>query len=303
MRKTVDDYNLNDTQKKVVKEYYQYLVNIEQKSDNSIMAYLSDILKYLEFLKDKSLDKIEALDIYNYRKYLHDNNYSATSINRKIVSIRKFHKYLSHKYERIDISENIENSKLPKTLPHVLTIEEVELLLSFKLETAFDYRNKAMLELIYATGLRVSELVNLSLHDIDLTQGYLRVKGKGSKVRIVPIGEFALNYVKIYLDEYRNGMKKGYICDNLFLNNHGKPMTRQGFFKIIKKIATDVGLDKEISPHILRHSFATHLLNNGADLRSIQVMLGHDNLSTTQIYTNVTSDVIRENYDLYHPRK
>ena len=174
-------------------------------------------------------------------------------------------------------------------------------LLDIKLETPFDYRNKAMLELMYATGLRVSELCSLELKDIDLENNYVRCIGKGSKERIVPYGEVCAYYLSLYLNEYRPLLKKKYLTENIFLNNHGKKMTRQGFEFILNNIVKEKGINKTITPHMLRHSFATHLLNNGADLRSIQVMLGHSNLSTTQIYTNVSREVLRENYDLYHP--
>ena len=189
-----------------------------------------------------------------------------------------------------------------QSIPNILSIEEMEILLDIPVKTNFDYRNKAMLELMYATGLRVSELVNLKIPNLDLDNKIVRVIGKGNKERIVPIGEVAIKYLNIYLSEYRNSLKKKYFCDNVFLNNHGKGITRQGFFKILKEIAKEKDFNKTISPHVLRHSFATHLLNNGADLRSIQLLLGHSNLSTTQIYTNVNNTTLKENYDLYHPR-
>ena len=159
-----------------------------------------------------------------------------------------------------------------------------------------------MLELMYATGLRVSELINLTDVNIDFDNKIVRCFGKGNKERIVPIGDSAIKYLKKYLDEYRDLLKKHVLCDNLFLNNHGEKLTRQGFFKIIKKIANEKGITDEITPHVLRHSFATHLLNNGADLRSIQMMLGHENISTTGIYTNISKEKIQDNYDLYYPK-
>jgi len=307
MRKTIDDLEISDNNKKILKDYYKNLRDIELKEENSIYAYVNDISLYILFIENKlnkqDIKLVDKEDIESYINYLKKNNYSDTSIRRKTVSVRLFHKYLSKKYKIINPCEKIKTRKITKSLPNVLSIKEVELLLNIPLINAYDYRNKAMLELMYATGLRVSELVELTLHDIDFNEKYLRITGKGNKTRIIPIGEVAFKYLNIYLDEYRNSMKKSYICDNVFLNNHGKKMTRQGFFKVLKDIAKKQGINKEITPHILRHSFATHLLNNGADLRSIQVMLGHENLSTTQIYTNVTSDVLRENYDLFHPRK
>ena len=165
----------------------------------------------------------------------------------------------------------------------------------------YDYRNKAMLELLYSSGLRISELLNLTLNDIDFTNDIVRVYGKGSKERIVPLGDYAIIALKKYIFEYRNSLIK-YPTDILFLNNHGNIMSRSGFFKIINRIALENGIEKEISPHVLRHSFATHLLEGGADLRSIQELLGHENMSTTSIYTHLRSDLLKKSYDEYHPR-
>lgn len=213
-----------------------------------------------------------------------------------------FHNYLNVFCDLEDVSVKIEAPRFYKKLPNVLTIEEVDMLLDIPLNNDFDYRNKAMIEVMYATGLRVSELVGLELSNVDLDEGYVRCFGKGNKERIVPLGELALKYLDIYIKEHRDNLKKKYLCDKIFLNNHGKGITRQGFFIILKEIANKKGINKNITPHMLRHSFATHLLNNGADLRSIQVMLGHSNLSTTQVYTNVSNEVLKENYKLYHPR-
>ena len=227
-----------------------------------------------------------ALDIsYNnlldYLKYLDDNKYEVSSVARKIVSIKAFHKYLSENYKVIDISTKINTPRFYRKLPNILTIEEVDNLLDIKLDTPFDYRNKAMLELMYSSGLRVSELINLELSDIDLNNNYVRCFGKGSKERIVPVGEYSSKYLSIYINEYRDSMKKGYYTEKIFLNNHGREMTRQGFFKIIKKIAKDKDINKNITPHMLRHSFATHLLNNGCSLATVQELLGHSSIGTT----------------------
>lgn len=297
---------LNTKNKKLLSDYIIELKTIKQRDkDTTINSYSEDIYKYLEYMESKNISN--ALDIsYNnlldYLKYLDDNKYEVSSVARKIVSIKAFHKYLSENYKVIDISTKINTPKFYRKLPNILTIEEVDNLLDIKLDTPFDYRNKAMLELMYSSGLRVSELINLELSDIDLNNNYVRCFGKGSKERIVPIGEYSSKYLSIYINEYRDSMKKGYYTEKIFLNNHGKEMTRQGFFKIIKKIAKDKDINKNITPHMLRHSFATHLLNNGADLRTIQEMLGHSSISTTQIYTNVTNDILKENYDLYKRR-
>ena len=301
----VECFSLNNDYIDVLKKYKLYLLTNKHLSDNSVDSYLLDIYKYLEYMeksKINNIKKIKKEDIYNYLKSLDNNKYSIYSVVRKISSIKTFHRYLSSMYEINDVSIDIDTPRFYKKLPNILTIEEVENLLNIKLETAFDYRNKAMLEVMYATGLRVSELVNLELNNVNLDEGYVRCFGKGNKERIVPLGEIALKYLKIYIDDYRDSLKKRYLCDKIFLNNHGKGITRQGFFIILKEIAEEKGINKNITPHMLRHSFATHLLNNGADLRSIQVMLGHSNLSTTQIYTNVSNEVLKENYELYHPR-
>ena len=297
---------LNIKNKKILSDYIIELKTIKQRDkDTTVNSYSEDIYKYLEYMESKNISS--ALDIsYNnlldYLKYLDDNKYEVSSVARKIVSIKAFHKYLSENYNVVDISTKINTPRFYRKLPNILTIEEVDNLLDIKLDTPFDYRNKAMLELMYSSGLRVSELINLELSDIDLNNNYVRCFGKGSKERIVPIGEYSSKYLSIYINEYRDSMKKGYYTEKIFLNNHGKEMTRQGFFKIIKKIAKDKDINKNITPHMLRHSFATHLLNNGADLRTIQEMLGHSSISTTQIYTNVTNEILKENYDLYKRR-
>ena len=293
--------NLTTKNKEVLKNYKSYLLTIMHLSDNSIESYYLDILKYLEFL---SIDcfKIKKEDIVNYLEFLNNKNYSIYSIERKISSIKNFHNFLYKEYSIIDASETIIHPRFYRKIPNVLSIEEIENLLDINLLTPYDYRNKAMLELMYATGLRVSEIINLEPTNIDLDEHIVRCFGKGNKERIVPIGEVALKYLTIYLEYYRNSLTKKCICNKIFINNHGQGLTRQGFLKILKNIAKDKGINKNITPHTLRHSFATHLLNNGADLRSIQMMLGPDNLSTTQIYTTINNETLRENYDLFHPR-
>lgn len=302
----IDNLKLNKNNKDILEKYQIYLLTVKQKEEKTTVAsYIEDIYKYLEYMENNKIKTaldIEYQNITNYLKYLDNNNYKTSSIIRKIVSIKLFHKYLSEEYKIKDVSSKIINPRLRRKLPNILTIEEVDNLLDIKLNTPFDYRNKAMLELMYSSGLRVSELVDLKLNNIDLDNGYVRCLGKGKKERIIPIGEIAIEYLKKYINEYRNSMKKGYYTENVFLNNHGKNITRQGFFLIIKNIAKEKNIDKNITPHMLRHSFATHLLNNGANLRTIQEMLGHSSITTTQIYTNVSNDIIKENYELYKRR-
>lgn len=302
----INNLKLNKNNKDILEKYQIYLLTVKQKEEKTtVSSYIEDIYKYLEYMENNKIKtalNIEYQDITNYLKYLDNNNYKTSSIIRKIVSIKLFHKYLSEEYKIKDVSSKIINPRLRRKLPNILTIEEVDNLLDIKLNTPFDYRNKAMLELMYSSGLRVSELVDLKLNNIDLDNGYVRCLGKGKKERIIPIGEIAIEYLKKYINEYRNSMKKGYYTENVFLNNHGKNITRQGFFLIIKNIAKEKNIDKNITPHMLRHSFATHLLNNGANLRTIQEMLGHSSITTTQIYTNVSNDIIKENYELYKRR-
>lgn len=302
----IDNLKLNKNNKDILEKYQIYLLTVKQKEEKTtVSSYIEDIYKYLEYMENNKIKTaldIEYQNITNYLKYLDNNNYKTSSIIRKIVSIKLFHKYLSEEYKIKDVSSKIINPRLRRKLPNILTIEEVDNLLDIKLNTPFDYRNKAMLELMYSSGLRVSELVDLKLNNIDLDNGYVRCLGKGKKERIIPIGEIAIEYLKKYINEYRNSMKKGYYTENVFLNNHGKNITRQGFFLIIKNIAKEKNINKNITPHMLRHSFATHLLNNGANLRTIQEMLGHSSITTTQIYTNVSTDIIKENYELYKRR-
>ena len=300
------DLDINSKNKKMIDNLHKYLLTEKHLSDNTIESYCDDIkmyLSYMESIEIKDYNDIVYEDIKRYLGYLDKEEYSIYSVVRKISSIKMFHRYLNSFYKVEDVSVKIEPPHFYKKLPVVLSIEEVNDLLKIDLNNDFDYRNKAMLEVMYATGLRVSELVNLTFDNIDLDQGLVRCYGKGNKERIVPLGEVGRHYLKLYLDEHRNNLKKKCFCDKLFLNNHGKGITRQGFFIIIKDIAEKKGITKNITPHVLRHSFATHLLNNGADLRSIQVMLGHSNISTTQIYTNVSNEILKENYNLYHPRR
>lgn len=291
----------NDKNMEFIMKYQTYLLSEKHLSDNSIFSYCEDIILFLKYI-NKSIISITKEDIYNYLTYLDKEKYSVYSVARKISSLKSFYIFLNKHYQIKNIIDDIEMPKYYKKLPTILTIEEIDKLLNVNLASAYDYRNKAMLELMYATGLRVSELVNLDINSVNLEKKFVRCIGKGSKERIVPIGDIACKYISIYLNEYRDKLVKKRLCESLFLNNHGNTITRQGFFKMLKEQCIKVGIEKNISPHMLRHSFATHLLNNGADLRSIQMMLGHSNLSTTQIYTNVSNDILRENYKLYHPR-
>ena len=284
-----------------IEDYINYLKIERQLSINTIDSYKRDLEDFYKFT-NKSYKFITKDDVINYLSYL-NNKINPRSINRHIVSIKNYFKFLeknnSIKYNPF---EEITGLKTPKKLPKVLSEEDVNNLLDIELNDAFSYRNKAMLELMYSSGLRVSELLNLEVNNIDFNMNLVRVFGKGSKERIVPIDDIATAYLNKYIEVYRNTLLKNKESDILFLNSRGDKLTRQGFFKILKTIAKEKGIKKELSPHTLRHSFATHLLNHGADLRSIQTMLGHENIETTQIYTHVSDNYIKENYDESHPR-
>ena len=260
---------------------------------------------YISFLEKEKIDNTKSITkdtITKYLKYCYSRNEDSKTVAHKLTTIKNFHNYLEkEEHETNNPSEFIDRPKTTKTLPHSLTIEEVDKLLDIELNTPFDYRNKAMLELMYGSGLRVSELISLTIYDIDFQNAILRVTGKGSKERLVPISELALYYLEEYLKK-RNDLLKGKNCDILFLNAHGKGISRQGFFKNLKIILKEKGLDDTISPHSLRHSFATHLLEHGADLRSIQVLLGHSDISTTKIYTHISNEKIKKDYFDNHPR-
>ena len=285
----------------ILEDFSIYITIDNKYSVNTKDSYLEDLNKCFNYLK-KDITKIDDDDIYRYIKYLNSEGLNNKTIARNISSLRTFFKYMLITGKMsINPMDKIELPKITKNIPNVLTVEEVDTLLDIKVEDAFSARTKAMLELMYGSGLRVSELVNLNVNDVDLEEDLVRTLGKGSKERIVPIGDFAHEAISIYLDEYRDSMLKNNMCDKLFLNNHGEGMTRQGFFKILNKVASEKGIKKKISPHMLRHSFASHLLDNGADLKSIQEMLGHANLSTTGIYTHVANSKLRKNYDEAHP--
>ncbi len=283
-------------------DFMVYLQTERGLSLGTIRSYGDDVRKFLRYLQEEGVlvRKINEGVIEEY--FVSLVNLNSYSFNRNISSIRAFLEFLEKVYGYCFCISDIHSIKTYRHLPQVLSKEEVDKILDISLKTPFDYRNKAMLEVMYGSGLRVSEVTALKEKNIDLDSGVVRFFGKGSKERMVPLSCMATRYLRIYLEEYRCFFVKKRITDNVFLNNHGSPLTRQGFLMILKKICEQKGISKEVTPHSLRHSFATHLLEGGADLRSIQVMLGHENLSTTQIYTNLGVDTVRENYDMYHPR-
>ena len=284
-----------------IDEFCNYLLIDKHYSNNTIESYKRDLTKFYVYI-DKDLKKVNKDDIKNYLKHLYDDKINERSIARNISTLKTFYKFLNiTKIINNNPVDSISSPKLGKKLPNTLSEEDINKLLDIKLIDNYSYRNKAMLELMYATGLRVSELVNLKVYDVNLDEALVKTMGKGSKERIIPVGDYAINALKIYINEYRSSLFKKEVNDYLFLNNHGKKITRQGFFKIIKKLAIEHGIDKNFSPHTLRHSFATHLLKHGANLRIIQELLGHSDVSTTQIYTHVSNEELEDTFKKYHP--
>ncbi|PWU69098.1 site-specific tyrosine recombinase XerD [Gracilibacillus dipsosauri] len=290
-----------------VEEFYHYLRIERGLSNNTLQAYRRDLSHYYQFLNEnKKLEKwdnVSRQDILQFLYHLNDTGKSTSTIARTLSTIRLFHQFLIREFQLSqDPSLHIETPRTGRRLPKVLSTDDVEKLLSIEPKDKYSIRNKAMLETLYATGLRVTELTDLTLADLHLTMGFVRCFGKGSKERIVPLGDLAKESVEMYLEQARPMLVSKKNTENVFVNHHGNRLSRQGFWKIIKQIAKDVGIEKEISPHTLRHSFATHLLENGADLRAVQEMLGHSDISTTQIYTHVSKSRLKDIYKEHHPR-
>lgn len=270
-------------------------------SNNTILTYENNIEKLIKFVGNKDILK---LNVNVLEKFIIELDMEASSVANIISSLKAFYNY----YIKLGKIKNnpmdlIDMPKLVRRLPDYLSENDINILLDVDVKDAYSARNKAILELLYSSGLRISELINLELKSIDFEDCIIRVFGKGSKERIVPMNDYAIDALKDYIDNYRNLMIKNEISNYVFLNNHGKIMTRQGVFKMLKKECMIKGINKNISPHTLRHTFATHMLQNGADLRIIQEILGHSDISTTQIYTHVTNEKLKQNYKEYHPRK
>ncbi|MCF6096708.1 site-specific tyrosine recombinase XerD [Thermovorax subterraneus] len=291
----------------MVRQFLNFISVERGLAPNTIESYYRDLQNYLRFLKSQNITDLKFTSkttIISYLLLMQKNGKASSSISRACAAIKSFYHFLMReRYIDEDPTINLNTPKLEKKLPRVLTVEEVEKLLEQPdIRDPLGFRDKTMLELLYSTGIRVSELISLTTEDVNLDMGFLRCTGKGSKERIVPIGSFAITYLKEYINNVRRLLVKDKNSDVLFVNHFGKALTRQGFWKIIKKYAKMAGIDKEITPHTLRHSFATHLIENGADLRAVQEMLGHADISTTQIYTHLTKTRIKEVYDKTHPR-
>ncbi|MFI3260116.1 MAG: site-specific tyrosine recombinase/integron integrase [bacterium] len=281
--------------------YLDYLKFEKKLSNNTYLSYKNDITVFSILIK-KKIDQITKEDIQNF---IYNLDKSPKTKAHYLTVLNSFFSFL---YNESIIRENpvssIKNPKIPKKLPNYLSVTEIDSLLDMNPKTHYDYRNKAMLEVLYATGIRISELLNIETKHIDYNQGVIKIMGKGSKERFVPINDYALKYLKIWINDHRIEVLKKKLSSYAFINHHGNEMTRQGFFKIVKQRAIEARIRKEISPHTLRHSFATHLLNNGADIRIIQELLGHENLVTTEIYTHLESKKMKNDYNLHpHAKK
>ncbi len=287
---------------------FLHYVQIERGlSDNTLSSYKRDLHKYLQFIEKtcelNNVNNISRVHILQYMHHLNDLDRSSATLARTLSSIRTFHQFLVRERRADqDASLHIETPKKERKLPKILSTSDVDALLAIEPKDALSVRNKAMFEMIYATGLRVTELVSLNVSDLHLTMGFVRCVGKGSKERIIPLGSMAKESIESYLQASRPQLVNNKRTEALFVNHHGNPLSRQGFWKILKAVAKEVGVQKEITPHTLRHSFATHLLENGADLRAVQEMLGHSDISTTQVYTHVTKARLKDIYRSYHPR-
>ena len=288
-------------------DYLHYLKVERGLSENTIASYGIDLKLFLEYLRENEIPSFKQVNkevIVNYMQAEKNNNKANSSILRSVSSLRKFFQYLAQeKIIEKDPMLLIDTPKKKQHLPQVLTKEEVEKLLhSPNTGQVLGLRDRAMLELMYATGLRISEIINLKLEDLHLTMGTLQTLGKGHKERIVPVGDEAIKWINRYLEEARPKLLKQKRSNYLFLNFHGNNLTRQGVWKNLKAEVRKAGIQKNITPHTLRHSFATHILENGADLRIVQELLGHVDISTTQIYTHLSNKQLADIYNRAHPR-
>lgn len=290
--------------KHLVDSFLSFLNTEKNASSHTVKNYSIDLREFCLFLGDKAPDQISYLDIRSFLAHLKSANYSKSSISRRLACLRSFFKFLAREnHLKVNPAAGITTPKRDRRLPHFLDQQEIEKLLEAPGKEAWEEkRDKAILEMLYSSGLRVSELVGLNQEDVDLFGGLLRVRGKGRKERIVPLGQLALKALKAYLEYKPAKQMTVHMKMPLYLNRSGGRLTDRSIRRIILKYCKRIALNKEVSPHMLRHSFATHMLDRGADLRSVQELLGHENLSTTQIYTHVTTKRLKEAYDAAHPR-
>jgi integrase/recombinase XerD len=290
----------------VIVDFVHYL-NVERGlALNTRESYERDLRQFSSYLVSRrsTVERATRTLIISYLLYMEKQGLSTATVARRLAAIKSFYHYLTReKITKEDPTERLESPKLTKRLPTVLSVDEVEILLDQPNGSVpAGRRDRAMLELLYATGIRVSELVSLDVPSVNLELGFVRCVGKGNKERVVPMGSVARRSVAEYIDQGRSDLVRDPLASALFVNHHGRRLTRQGFWKIVKKYAAQAGISKEITPHTLRHSFATHLLEGGADLRAVQEMLGHADISTTQVYTHLTRNRLRDVYKSAHPR-
>ena len=290
-----------------VDDYIVFLTVEKGASQNTIEAYSNDVRKLTQYLSDEKINNWREVDSYTIRGYLafmQAEQITNTTRARNVAALKSFFRFLYvEKYTENNLGELLDVPRKEKVLPKYLTMEEVERLLEApNITTPNGCRDKAMLELLYASGLRVSVLITLRLNDISFEMAYVRCFGKGSKERIIPLGSYALDALAHYIEVCRPKVANNWQTDTLFLNKNGKGLTRQGFWKLIKKYGREAAITADITPHVLRHSFATHLLSGGADLRAIQEMLGHADIATTQIYTHLLGEQMLDVYNAAHPR-
>ena len=288
-------------------QFLHYLIVEKGLSKNTIDAYSHGLNRFLDSLRKKGIQEMPGVSKFDVRAFLlalRKQGLSTKTVVRNLVAIRTFFQFLIQEgILEANPIEELESPKIAKTLPEILTLKEVEQLLEQpNPQTPLAIRDRAMLEVLYATGMRVSELTHLPINQVNLEGGYVLVFGKGSKERIIPLGSEAMKWVALYLKAARERLAKGKESPFLFINRSGRGMSRQQFWKNIKAYGRRAGIRKRISPHLLRHSFASHLLEGGADLRSVQMMLGHVDISTTQIYTHVTGERLKKIHKRYHPR-
>ena len=295
--------------KEAILDYLHFLQVERQLSDNTLASYRRDLDGYIEHLhtvqKLTSLHEIQRSNILLHLEHLRNEGISARTIARHISSIRSFHQFLLREnLMKTDPTVHLEMPQIEQKLPKVLSIEEIDaLILAPNREKPQGVRDVAMLELLYGTGMRISELIGLNIEDVHLTMGFVRVFGKGGRERIIPLGKSSIRAIEMYLQNARSKLQGNYPkTDAFFINQRGKRLTRQGCWKLLKQHALKAMIKKELTPHTLRHSFATHLIENGADLRAVQEMLGHADISTTQIYTHISKTRLSEVYKQHHPR-
>jgi len=291
----------------MMNQFLNYLIVERGLSKNTIEAYSHGLTRFLEHLKGKGVQEVLAVGKFDVRGFLlalKRQGLSAKTIVRNLVVIRTFFRFLVQEgILNVNPVEEIESPEVARTLPEILTLKEVEHLLEQpNIQTPLGIRDRAMLEMLYATGMRVSELTRLPIHQVNLEGGYVLLYGKGSKERVVPMGIEAMKWLTLYLNTARERLAKGRESPFLFINRSGKGMSRQRFWRSLRMYGRRAGLHKRITPHLFRHSFASHLLERGADLRSVQMMLGHADISTTQIYTHVTGERLKKIHQRYHPR-